>query len=284
MMKVLLPRAELGFALISRRPLHCGGQSSVGTLLPRAGRPNVSAGRPRAWMGRDQHQARQYFSSSSLGTGISARASSQACAGASGLKRGFAALPRRHLSLSPPDGGGSGKAKGALDRAKGLLAPLARAPLAQLKHAQQGARDQSIRVARETLAGLWTANKHVIVGLAVSVAIYYVWRTTYGVVSMFLDLSETFAELGVLALTVAAAGAMGLYVRERARINPSKLYRMAMTKLNTSPAVLDVMGAPLEGSHLQASVLSGGGVRAKGYVVCVCVCFPLSPPLTFFGE
>jgi len=247
--------------------------------MPRVGRPNVGAGRPRAWIGKGQ--VRQCFSSSSLGGSSGSTQAFQACVGASGLRRGFAALPRRHLSLSSPDGG---KAKGAFDRAKGLLAPLAKTPLAQLKQAQQDVRDSSLRVARETLAGLWAANKHVIVGLAVSVAIYYVWRTTYGVVSLFLDLSETFAELGVLAVTVAAALGLGLYVRdERARINPSKLYRMAMTKMNTSPTVLDVMGAPLTGSHLQASVLSGGGVRVKGYGLKVRskrlhMIFPVSGP------
>jgi len=112
--------------------------------------------------------------------------------------------------------------------------------------------------------GFWQRNKHIIFGLAAATAVYYIWRTTYGVASLFIDLTESFAELGFLALAVALAGAAYLYLRERSTINPNKLYRMAMTKLNTSPSVLEAMGAPVSGSHLQASVLSGGGVRFKG--------------------
>jgi hypothetical protein len=112
--------------------------------------------------------------------------------------------------------------------------------------------------------GFWQRNKHIVFGLAAATAVYYIWRTTYGVASMFIDLTESFAELGFLALAIALAGATYLYLRERSTINPNKLYRMAMTKLNTSPSVLEAMGAPVSGSHLQASVLSGGGVRFKG--------------------
>jgi len=109
----------------------------------------------------------------------------------------------------------------------------------------------------EKVLSFWQQNRHIIIGAAFSVAVYYVWRTTYGIASMFIDLTETFAELGFLALAVALAGAGCLWIRERARINPDKLFRLAMTRLNTSPSVLGVMGAPLTGSHLQVSPHDG---------------------------
>lgn len=115
--------------------------------------------------------------------------------------------------------------------------------------------------------GFWQRNKHIVLGLAAATAVYYIWRTTYGVASLFIDLTESFAELGFLALAIALAGATYLYAQERSRISPNKLYRLAMTRLNTSPSVLEAMGAPVSGSHLQASVLSGGGVRLKGMKV-----------------
>ena len=125
-------------------------------------------------------------------------------------------------------------------------------------------RERAVSAAKEKLFASWKRNRYIIIGLAVTVAIYYVWRTMFGVASMFIDLTESFAELGFLAISIAFAGAAYLYVKERLTIKPSKLYRMAMTRLNTSPSVLDITGAPLTGSHLQASVLSGGGMRMKG--------------------
>jgi len=115
----------------------------------------------------------------------------------------------------------------------------------------------------EKVLSFWQQNRHIIIGAAFSVAVYYVWRTTYGIASMFIDLTETFAELGFLALAVALAGAGCLWIRERARINPDKLFRLAMTRLNTSPSVLGVMGAPLTGSHLQVSPRDGTPLRGK---------------------
>lgn len=57
----------------------------------------------------------------------------------------------------------------------------------------------------------------------------------------------------------------GLYVRSRFTINPDKVYRMAMTKLNTSAGILEVMGAPLSGTDLRAYVMSGGGITLKNF-------------------
>lgn len=40
---------------------------------------------------------------------------------------------------------------------------------------------------------------------------------------------------------------------------------MAMRKLNTSPAILEVMGAPLTGTDVRAYVMSGGGPKLKNF-------------------
>jgi len=57
----------------------------------------------------------------------------------------------------------------------------------------------------------------------------------------------------------------GLYIRSRFTINPDKVYRMAMTRLNTSAGILEVMGAPLSGTELRAYIMSGGGLTLKKF-------------------
>lgn len=56
-----------------------------------------------------------------------------------------------------------------------------------------------------------------------------------------------------------------MYTRARFTINPDKVYRIAMTKLNTSAAILEVMGAPLAGTDVRAYVMSGGGPKLKDF-------------------
>ena len=56
-----------------------------------------------------------------------------------------------------------------------------------------------------------------------------------------------------------------MYARARLTINPDKVYRIAMTKLNTSAAILEVMGAPLTGTDVRAYVMSGGGPKLKDF-------------------
>jgi hypothetical protein len=41
-------------------------------------------------------------------------------------------------------------------------------------------------------------------------------------------------------------------MRSRFTVNPDKVYRMAMRRLNTSAGILEVMGAPLSGTELRA--------------------------------
>ncbi|KAL2339499.1 hypothetical protein Fmac_007439 [Flemingia macrophylla] len=91
------------------------------------------------------------------------------------------------------------------------------------------------------------------------------WRILFGVANLFVSLSEGMAKYGFLALSSAIVAFTGLYIRSRLTINPDKVYRMAMTKLNTSAGILEVMGAPLSGTDLRAYVMSGGGLTIKKF-------------------
>lgn len=91
------------------------------------------------------------------------------------------------------------------------------------------------------------------------------WRIMFGIANTFVSLSEGMAKYGFLALSSAIVAFSGLYIRSRIAINPDKVYRMAMTKLNTSAGILEVMGAPLTGTVLRAYVMSGGGLVLKNF-------------------
>ncbi|KAF5752639.1 hypothetical protein HS088_TW01G00554 [Tripterygium wilfordii] len=89
------------------------------------------------------------------------------------------------------------------------------------------------------------------------------WRIMFGIANTFVGLSEGMAKYGFLALSSAIVAFAGLYAHSRFTINPDKVYRMAMRKLNTSAGILEVMGAPLSGTDLRAYVMSGGGLTVK---------------------
>ncbi|KAK7410805.1 hypothetical protein VNO78_01912 [Psophocarpus tetragonolobus] len=91
------------------------------------------------------------------------------------------------------------------------------------------------------------------------------WRVLFGIANLFVGLSEGMAKYGFLALSSAIVAFTGLYIRSRLTINPDKIYRMAMTRLNTSAGILEVMGAPLSGTDLRAYVMSGGGLIIKKF-------------------
>ncbi|TXG49938.1 hypothetical protein EZV62_025813 [Acer yangbiense] len=121
------------------------------------------------------------------------------------------------------------------------------------------------------------------------------WRIMFGIASTFVGISEGMAKYGFLALSSAIVafadnweltGAsestkllkplvaaltlyfqrlQGLYLRARYTINPDKVYRIAMTRLNTAAGILEVMGAPLSGTSLRAYVMSGGGLTLKNF-------------------
>lgn len=68
------------------------------------------------------------------------------------------------------------------------------------------------------------------------------------------------------ALSVSLVILGALYLRRKYTIDPNTVYRLAMVRLNTHPGLLEVMGAPLVGSPVRATVLTGGKLRFKGLV------------------
>ncbi|CAA6661890.1 unnamed protein product [Spirodela intermedia] len=111
----------------------------------------------------------------------------------------------------------------------------------------------------------WKRNYLVLVGAAGVLLCIVLWRLMFGVASTFVGLSEGMAKYGFLALASAMVAFTGIYLRARFTVNPDKIYRMAMRKLNTSAGILEIMGAPLTGTDVRAYVMSGGGVRLKNF-------------------
>ncbi|XP_062092290.1 uncharacterized protein LOC133798110 [Humulus lupulus] len=104
-----------------------------------------------------------------------------------------------------------------------------------------------------------------VLGAVGVVACALLWRIMFGIANTFIGFSEGMAKYGFLALSTAIVAFAGLYVRGRFTINPDRVYRIAMRKLNTSAGILEVMGAPLSGSDLRAYVMSGGGLTIKNF-------------------
>ncbi|GAB2261194.1 hypothetical protein Droror1_Dr00002191 [Drosera rotundifolia] len=109
------------------------------------------------------------------------------------------------------------------------------------------------------IEGFWKRNYLFVVGAGGLALCIFLWRVMFGIANTFVGLSEGMAKYGFLALSASMVAFAGLYVRSRFTINPDKVYRMAMRKLNTSASMLEVMGAPLTGTDLRAYVMSGGG-------------------------
>ncbi|KAE9608779.1 hypothetical protein Lal_00020218 [Lupinus albus] len=95
------------------------------------------------------------------------------------------------------------------------------------------------------------------------------WKFMFFVADSFVGISEGLAKYGFLALSTAIVSFSGLYLRSRFTINPDRVYRMTMTKLNTSAGILEVMGAPLSGTDLRAYVMSGGEFTLKNFKPCI---------------
>lgn len=115
------------------------------------------------------------------------------------------------------------------------------------------------------IEAFWKRNYLAILGAGGVVVCILLWRVLFGIASTFISLSEGMAKYGFLALSAAMVAFAGLYFRSRFTINPDKVYRMAMRRLNTSAGILEVMGAPLTGTDLRAYVMSGGGVSLKNF-------------------
>ncbi|KAM1029127.1 uncharacterized protein LOC126629188 [Malus sylvestris] len=115
------------------------------------------------------------------------------------------------------------------------------------------------------IEAFWKRNNLVLLGIGGVLVCALLWRMMFGIASTFIGLSEGIAKYGFLALSTAIVAFAGLYIRSRFTINPDKVYRIAMRKLNTSAGILEVMGAPLSGSELRAYIMSGGGVTLKKF-------------------
>ncbi|KAJ4892070.1 Uncharacterized protein Rs2_31818 [Raphanus sativus] len=111
----------------------------------------------------------------------------------------------------------------------------------------------------------WKKNSLVLYGAGGVFVCIFLWRIMFGIASTFVGLSEGMAKYGFLALSSAIVAFSGLYLRSRFTINPDKVYRMTMRKINTAADILEVMGAPLAGSDLRAYVMSGGGITFKKF-------------------
>ncbi|KAI5670350.1 hypothetical protein M9H77_10714 [Catharanthus roseus] len=115
------------------------------------------------------------------------------------------------------------------------------------------------------IEAFWKRNSLVLVGAGGVFVCILLWRVMFGIANTFVGLSEGMAKYGFLALSTALVAFAGLYLRSRFTINPDKVYRMAMRRLNTSAGILEVMGAPLSGTDLRAYVMSGGGISLKNF-------------------
>ncbi|KAL3677918.1 hypothetical protein R1sor_020874 [Riccia sorocarpa] len=114
------------------------------------------------------------------------------------------------------------------------------------------------------LEAFWKRNYAIVVGIVGLGVCLLLWRLMFGIASTFISMSEGLAKFGFLALAASMVIVGGVVLRAKYTINPDSVYRIAMRKLNTSAAVLEVMGAPLSGTDLRAYIMSGGGLRFKG--------------------
>ncbi|XP_061370979.1 uncharacterized protein LOC133313602 [Gastrolobium bilobum] len=156
----------------------------------------------------------------------------------------------RFFSLKPSKFDGGGYAKKVLDK-----------PAAAVASAFSRYRE-AIGLQIEAF---FKRNYLVLLGAGGIIVCALLWRILFGIANTFVALSEGMAKYGFLALSTAMVAFAGLYIRSRFTINPDKVYRMAMTKLNTSAGILEVMGAPLTGTDLRAYVMSGGGLTLKKF-------------------
>ncbi|XP_071707937.1 uncharacterized protein [Rutidosis leptorrhynchoides] len=115
------------------------------------------------------------------------------------------------------------------------------------------------------MEAFWRRNSMVLLGAGGVFVCILLWRVMFGVANTFIGLSEGMSKYGFLALSSAIVAFAGLYLPSRFIINPDKVYRMAMRKLNTSAGILEIMGAPLTGTDLRAYVMSGGGLTLKNF-------------------
>lgn len=115
------------------------------------------------------------------------------------------------------------------------------------------------------LESAWDHHKYKAMAAGLAFVAYAVWRSMRFTASAFVDVSNSLAVTGVASLAASAAVAIAAWLyRRHFIISPNAVYRAAIMRLNTHPGILEVMGAPVVGSNVRATVLSGGGLKFKG--------------------
>ena len=158
----------------------------------------------------------------------------------------------RWMSTTPTHGGGDSLKQHVLDKVDALK-QFRFMPIDIL---------QKKKAVSMQMESLWDRHQRKLYGLAACLVSYTVWKSMRFTASAFVNVSESLAVTGVTTLGASATlMAAAWYYRRTFTISPSAVYRMAMIRLNTHPGVLEVMGAPVVGSDVRASVLTGGGIK-----------------------
>lgn len=119
--------------------------------------------------------------------------------------------------------------------------------------------------ASRRLGALWAAHSRKVAALAVTVTAVVLWRALFSLAGRFVALSEAVAEAGFFALGLSLALTGATYLYWRRSLNPESVFRLAMRQLRASPAVRDALGDSLSASETRAFVLSGGGLKLRGW-------------------
>lgn len=147
-----------------------------------------------------------------------------------------------------------------LGKASSLLPANARQLIDKVK--QPGSLRKAISLQLE--AAWQRHHRKVLVG-GLFVITWAAWRSLRFTAEAFVGISESLATTGIVSLGAALAMATTAWLyRRHFMMTPSSVYRMAMLRLNTHSGVLEIMGAPVLGSDVRASVLTGGGLTFKG--------------------
>ena len=110
----------------------------------------------------------------------------------------------------------------------------------------------------------WQQNAIKLTVTAGALSAFAIWKVYLKVAGVFADVSDTLTATKLFGLSIVTVVASGLFLQSRRRIDPERVYRLAMIRLNTHPGLLEVLGAPLAGSEVRASVTTGGRLRFKG--------------------
>jgi hypothetical protein len=114
------------------------------------------------------------------------------------------------------------------------------------------------------IESFWDRHHLKLYGGVALIGSWIIWKSMRFTASAFVNVSESLAVTGVTTLGASATlFAAAWYYRRRFTISPNSVYRMAMLRLNAHPGVLEVMGAPVVGSDVRASVVTGGGIKLR---------------------